>query len=191
MLGFIPYTIWHQAYWGFLICVNAIGFFYGAGFGLIPAFLSDQFGSKNIGPTHGIILTAWAMTGVVGGLVFTAVYNAGYNAHFYVVEGATKKTWNPSDYKYHVYDVNFQWILAFVFLGLVTASLVPNSLRDRRLPKAEGEVCRFRLGPRMVRMIGFKPVMVSKQQEDKEWAAFLADVARQQSTAASVTLAVN
>ncbi|KAJ3071858.1 hypothetical protein HDU98_004708 [Podochytrium sp. JEL0797] len=191
MLGFIPYTIWHQSYWGFLIAVNSIAYMYGAGFGLIPAFLSDQFGSKNIGPTHGIILTAWAMAGVFGGLIFTAVYNNGYNTHYYVLAGATKKTWNPSDFKYHVYDVDFQWLLAPLFVGLIAACLIPNSLRDRRLPKSKGELFRFRLGPRMVKFIGFKPVVVSKEQEDKEWAAYLDGVARQQSSGASFDVAVN
>ncbi|KAJ3065676.1 hypothetical protein HDU98_010949 [Podochytrium sp. JEL0797] len=190
MLGFIPYTIWNQAYWGFLICVNTIAYFYGAGFGLIPAFLSDQFGSKNIGPTHGIILTAWAMAGVFGGLIFTAVYNTGYNAHYYILDGHDKKTWNPSDYKYHVYDVDFQWLLGPLFLGLIAACLIPNSLRDRRLPKSEGELFRFRLGPRMVKFIGSKPVVVSKEQEDKEWSAYLAGIAQEQSTQSSVTLEV-
>ncbi|KAI8809038.1 hypothetical protein BJ742DRAFT_247772 [Cladochytrium replicatum] len=33
----------------------------GAGFGIIPAFLADQFSSKNIGATHGVILTAWSL----------------------------------------------------------------------------------------------------------------------------------
>ncbi|KAJ3067262.1 hypothetical protein HDU98_009543 [Podochytrium sp. JEL0797] len=191
MLGFIPYTIWNQAYWGFLIAVNSIAYMYGAGFGLIPAFLSDQFGSKNIGPTHGIILTAWAMAGVFGGLIFTAVYNNGYNTHYYVLEGATKKTWNPSDYKYHVYDVDFQWLLGPLFVGLIAACLIPNSLRDRRLPKSEGELFRFRLGPRMVKIIGWKPVVVSKKEEDKEWEAYLAGVAQEQSTESPFHVGIN
>ncbi|KAI9325485.1 major facilitator superfamily domain-containing protein [Obelidium mucronatum] len=190
MLGFIPYSIWGQYYWAFLVEVFSIAFFYGAGFGLIPAFLSDQFGSKNIGPTHGIILTAWAMTGVFGGLLFTAVYNTGYNAHYYILEGGTKKTWNPADFRFHAYDINFQWILGFVFMGLATACMIPSSLRDRRLPKAEGESFRFRFGPRLVRVFGTKPVVVSKEQEDKEWAAYIAGIAQAQSEATRESVAV-
>ncbi|ORY49196.1 MFS general substrate transporter [Rhizoclosmatium globosum] len=191
MLGLIPYSIWNQYYGLFLFEVFTIAYFYGAGFGLIPAFLSDQFGSKNIGPTHGIILTAWAMTGVFGGLIFTAVYNSGYNSHYYALEGATKKTWNPADYKYHVYDVDFQWILAVIAVGLISASLIPNSLRDRRLPKAQGEVFRFRLGPRLVRFVGGKFVIVSKADEDKEWGAYLASVAKGQTLAAEQAFLVS
>lgn len=43
---------------------------------MIPAFLADQFGAKNAGPTYGVILTAWGFAGVAGGLTFTSVYKA-------------------------------------------------------------------------------------------------------------------
>lgn len=39
---------------------------YGAGFSVIPAYLGDVFGTKELGGIHGYILTAWAMAGVVG-----------------------------------------------------------------------------------------------------------------------------
>ena len=32
---------------------------YGGGFGTMPAFAADYFGSKNIGPIYGLMLTAW------------------------------------------------------------------------------------------------------------------------------------
>src|SRR5256886_5851537 len=32
---------------------------YGGGFGTMPAFTPDYFGSKNIGPIFGLMLTAW------------------------------------------------------------------------------------------------------------------------------------
>ncbi|EPC90769.1 L-lactate MFS transporter [Lacticaseibacillus paracasei] len=39
---------------------------YGAGFSLIPAYLGDVFGTKQLGAIHGYVLTAWAVAGVVG-----------------------------------------------------------------------------------------------------------------------------
>lgn len=42
---------------------------YGGGFACIPAFLSDVFGTKELGAIHGRILTAWAAAGVVGPLL--------------------------------------------------------------------------------------------------------------------------
>ncbi|KAI8852902.1 major facilitator superfamily domain-containing protein [Chytridium lagenaria] len=124
MLGFLPTIIWNQSYWAFLFAVNVIAFFYGAGFGMIPAFLADQFGSRNVGATHGVILTAWSIAGVCGGLTFTSR-------------------------KFHVYDINFKWILVFVVVGFFLACLVPTHLRERRLPLVEGEKARwmrFRVG---------------------------------------------
>ncbi|MBM9561336.1 L-lactate MFS transporter [Limosilactobacillus fermentum] len=39
---------------------------YGAGFSVIPAYLGDIFGTKQLGAIHGYVLTAWAVAGVVG-----------------------------------------------------------------------------------------------------------------------------
>ena len=39
---------------------------YGAGFSVIPAYLGDVFGTKQLGAIHGYDLTAWAVAGVVG-----------------------------------------------------------------------------------------------------------------------------
>ena len=42
---------------------------YGGGFATVPAFLSDMFGTRELGSIHGKILTAWAAAGVVGPLL--------------------------------------------------------------------------------------------------------------------------
>jgi OFA family oxalate/formate antiporter-like MFS transporter len=39
---------------------------YGGGFGTMPAFAADYFGSKNVGPIYGLMLTAWGCASVVG-----------------------------------------------------------------------------------------------------------------------------
>lgn len=39
---------------------------YGAGFSVIPAYLGDVFGTKELGAIHGYVLTAWAAAGMVG-----------------------------------------------------------------------------------------------------------------------------
>lgn len=39
---------------------------YGGGFASIPAYISDLFGTKQLGAIHGYILTAWAAAGLVG-----------------------------------------------------------------------------------------------------------------------------
>ncbi|HEY2713102.1 MAG TPA: OFA family MFS transporter [Chthoniobacterales bacterium] len=41
---------------------------YGGGFGTMPAFTADYFGSKNVAPIYGLMLTAWSFASVVGPL---------------------------------------------------------------------------------------------------------------------------
>jgi OFA family oxalate/formate antiporter-like MFS transporter len=42
---------------------------YGGGFGTMPAFAADYFGSKNVGPIYGLMLTAWGCASAVGPLL--------------------------------------------------------------------------------------------------------------------------
>ena len=39
---------------------------YGGGFGTMPAFAADYFGSRDVGPIYGLMLTAWGFAGVAG-----------------------------------------------------------------------------------------------------------------------------
>jgi OFA family oxalate/formate antiporter-like MFS transporter len=42
---------------------------YGGGFGTMPAFVADYFGSKNVGPIYGLMLTAWGAASAFGPLL--------------------------------------------------------------------------------------------------------------------------
>jgi OFA family oxalate/formate antiporter-like MFS transporter len=42
---------------------------YGGGFGTMPAFAADYFGSKNVGPIYGLMLTAWGTASIAGPLL--------------------------------------------------------------------------------------------------------------------------
>ena len=42
---------------------------YGGGFGTMPAFTADYFGSKNVGPIYGLMLTAWGSASAFGPLL--------------------------------------------------------------------------------------------------------------------------
>ena len=42
---------------------------YGGGFGTLPAFAADYFGSKNVGPIYGLMLTAWGCASAFGPLL--------------------------------------------------------------------------------------------------------------------------
>jgi len=60
----------------FLIILFTVITMYGGGFATLPAFLGDLFGTKQLGAIHGMILTAWALAGVVGPTIYDAVKNA-------------------------------------------------------------------------------------------------------------------
>jgi OFA family oxalate/formate antiporter-like MFS transporter len=49
---------------------------YGGGFGTMPAFTADYFGSKNVGPIYGLMLTAWGFASVFGPLLIAYMRQA-------------------------------------------------------------------------------------------------------------------
>lgn len=55
----------------FAIALSLLLSCYGAGFSVIPAYLGDIFGTKELGAIHGSILTAWAAAGMVGPLLLS------------------------------------------------------------------------------------------------------------------------
>ena len=52
---------------------------YGGGFGTMPSFAADTFGSKNIGGIYGPILTAWGMAAIVGRMIMEYVKQSSGN----------------------------------------------------------------------------------------------------------------
>ncbi|CAH0490236.1 unnamed protein product [Peronospora farinosa] len=76
IIAIIPTLIRNDSYTVFAVLVFLLTLSYGGGLGTIPCFLTDMFGAFNIGTLHGLILWAWSLGGVVGGLVFNAKYTA-------------------------------------------------------------------------------------------------------------------
>ena len=62
---------------------------YGGGFGTMPAFAADYFGSKNVGPIYGLMLTAWGAASVVGpGLIAYMRQTTGsYRGALHIIAG--------------------------------------------------------------------------------------------------------
>ena len=62
---------------------------YGGGFGTMPAFNADYFGSLNVGKIYGLMITAWGFGGVLGPLLISRVVDAtgGYQNAFYILAG--------------------------------------------------------------------------------------------------------
>lgn len=49
---------------------------YGGGFGTMPSFNADYFGTKYMGVNYGVILTAWGFAGIVGPIIAAKVKDA-------------------------------------------------------------------------------------------------------------------
>jgi OFA family oxalate/formate antiporter-like MFS transporter len=62
---------------------------YGGGFGTMPAFAADYFGSKNIGPIYGLMLTAWGFASAFGPLLIAYMrqVNGTYRGALHVIAG--------------------------------------------------------------------------------------------------------
>src|ERR1700722_9183935 len=54
---------------------------YGGGFGVMPSFNADYFGTKFLGQNYGMILTAWGIAGVVGPVIAAKVHDATGSHH--------------------------------------------------------------------------------------------------------------
>jgi MFS transporter, OFA family, oxalate/formate antiporter len=62
---------------------------YGGGFGTMPAFAADYFGSKNVGPIYGLMLTAWGFASAFGPLLIAYMQQATgvYRGALHVIAG--------------------------------------------------------------------------------------------------------
>ena len=62
---------------------------YGGGFGTMPAFAADYFGSKNVGPIYGLMLTAWGFASAFGPLLIAHMrqVNGNYRGALHVIAG--------------------------------------------------------------------------------------------------------
>jgi len=63
---------------------------YGGGFGTMPAFAADYFGSKNVGQVYGAMLTAWGLAGLVGPQLISYIKDSTgeYTNAFYIMPGS-------------------------------------------------------------------------------------------------------
>ena len=62
---------------------------YGGGFGTMPAFAADYFGSRNVGPIYGLMLTAWGFASAFGPLLIAYMRQATgeYRGALHVIAG--------------------------------------------------------------------------------------------------------
>ncbi|MDP9485923.1 MAG: OFA family MFS transporter [Actinomycetota bacterium] len=76
-------------YFGLAVLAFIIISCYGGGFGTMPAFNADYFGSKNVGKIYGLMITAWGFGGVLGPLLISYIVDStgSYQRAFYIIAG--------------------------------------------------------------------------------------------------------
>ncbi len=94
---------------------------------VIPAFVSDVFGSKISAATHGVMIGVWAMAAVIGIPSFTSYTSS----DFRVSSGGAKIT-NPS-----AYISNVHWLCALPAAGFFAALFINVRAEDRALRVAK------------------------------------------------------
>ncbi|MEP0547949.1 MAG: OFA family MFS transporter [Rhodothermales bacterium] len=62
---------------------------YGGGFAMLPAFIGDLFGTRQLAAIHGLLLTAWSMAGIVGPMLVAYIvdHTGSYDLSFYLFAG--------------------------------------------------------------------------------------------------------
>jgi OFA family oxalate/formate antiporter-like MFS transporter len=60
----------------FLVILFTVISMYGGGFAVLPAFLGDLFGTKQLGAIHGLVLTAWGLAGIAGPTIYDLIKKA-------------------------------------------------------------------------------------------------------------------
>jgi OFA family oxalate/formate antiporter-like MFS transporter len=62
---------------------------YGGGFGTMPAFAADYFGSRNVGPIYGLMLTAWGAASAFGPLLIAHLrqVDGSYGGALHIIAG--------------------------------------------------------------------------------------------------------
>lgn len=77
-------TVWLMTTVAFVVLLC-----YGGGFGTMPAFAADYFGSRNVGPIYGLMLTAWGFASAFGPLLIAHMreVNGTYRGALHIIAG--------------------------------------------------------------------------------------------------------
>ncbi|KAK5578401.1 hypothetical protein RB653_008071 [Dictyostelium firmibasis] len=158
-------VITDHSYGGFVALIWLYSLAYGGGFGTVPAFLTDLFGTKNISPCHALILTAWNLAGVGGGFLFTGIYDS------------LRKKGHAVDDPI-IYNANFYWLVSVIMIGWVVSFFIPVKIKERLYPAVPNQIFQTSLFGRIFRIVrkkdGSNPFeLVSVEKEKEEWNEFL------------------
>jgi len=142
-----------------LVCFLLVGSLYGGGFGVIPAFLSDMFGSRISSATHGAMILVWSMMVVIAVPIFTAVTRV-YSDPVKLPSGAIIAVPNQT-----AYSVNATWLAVLPAMSFCATLFLNVRAEDRRLRRALGGGALMRLpGGRLLHCCGARHKATGRQE---------------------------
>lgn len=124
----MSYAVRSGSYVPWLMCFLTIGSLYGGGFGVLPAFCAEMWGSKISSATHGALITTWALACIIGAPVFAAV-NVSYS---HTGQDGIKI---PSK---DGYVINAIWLSTCPMLSVLALLFLDVRREDRRAARAKG-----------------------------------------------------
>ena len=96
---------------------------YGGGFSNVPTLLSDHFGMGKISSVHGMCLSAWAIAGLTGNQMATAIVNrVGQFEEITLSNGAIDMV-NPVGYQTVLYVTGALYIIALIISCVMVPKL--------------------------------------------------------------------
>jgi MFS family permease len=116
----------------FVVATCVIISMYGGGFATLPAYLSDVFGTHNVGAIHGRVLTAWSVAGVLGPLLVN-----GIREHLMASGTAAVNAYTPTMYL----------MAGLLVVGLVADLLMRPVAARHYLPESETDAGPAAAGP--------------------------------------------
>ncbi|MCR5830540.1 MAG: OFA family MFS transporter [Lachnospiraceae bacterium] len=103
-----------------LIMVNAG---YGGGFSNVPTLLSDHFGMGKISSVHGMCLSAWAIAGLTGNQMATAIVNHVGEFKEIILSNGDSADVNPVGYQTVLYVTGALYVIALIISCVMVPKL--------------------------------------------------------------------
>ena len=103
-----------------LIMVNAG---YGGGFSNVPTLLSDHFGMGKISSVHGMCLSAWAIAGLTGNQMATAIVNHVGELKEIILSNGDSANVNPVGYQTVLYVTGTLYVIALIISCVMVPKL--------------------------------------------------------------------
>jgi MFS family permease len=122
------------SYEPWILCFLTIGSLYGGGFGVLPAFCAEMWGSKISSATHGALITTWALACIFGAPIFAAVNVSYSNIGHDGVKIPSREG----------YVINAIWLSTLPMISVIALLFLDVRREDRRAARAKN-TCRMRV----------------------------------------------